>query len=328
MTFPINRKCSIQDPTLEDHPLQNGRRSQVSTADDFDKSDVQRLSSIEEANCSIVASGDGHEYLCQICSFHCKLKSDMTRHLECCQRSNSNYENDSGSSRKEIDTDMFWNYKSCEFFLTAILSVTTIFEKFGDGLGCYIVNKIMLPIFHGLKHSNYSCSIHRYIGRVLCEATPKEGIKLVHERFSNRRGKPGCNINRDLRMEYLIGMLKKLLGNLGSNFSPQEVEKVNSVVDVKEELFLRMRESHGVRVRSGKRTVRSDERDYEILFKHLTEKEAHLKIANRPFGDTKFPENIMEEERFDKAKFYRWLSGKNKELRKVLEAKRSNATSL
>ena len=67
--------------------------------------------------------------------------------------------------------------------MDAIFAITDHFISYGDGLGCFIVNKVLLPIFHGLKHSNYSNSVHRFITRVLCEATPKEGLKLVHEKF-------------------------------------------------------------------------------------------------------------------------------------------------
>jgi hypothetical protein len=145
---------------------------------------------------------------------------------------------------------MFWNYKSSEFFLDAIFGVTTVFEKFGDGLGCFIISKILLPILHGLKHSNYSNSIHRFITRVLCEATPREALKLIHERFSNRVGKPGHNVHRDRRMEYRIGTAKKLIGNLGPNFNQEAVQQVNCSLDLKEELFLTTRNSHGVNIRN------------------------------------------------------------------------------
>ena len=134
--------------------------------------------------------------------------------------------------------------------MDSLCAVTTSLERFGDGLGCYIMNKIHLPIYHSLKHSNYSTSIHRFIARVLCEATPKEGLKLIHERFSNRVGKAGQNISRDRRMEYRIGIEKKLIGNLGSNFNQEAVQQVNHTVDIKEELFLETRKSHGVDIRN------------------------------------------------------------------------------
>ena len=218
--------------------------------------------------------------------------------------------------------DAFYNYKNAEFFLDAIFSLNCMFEKYGDGLGCYIINKILLPIIHGLRHSNYSCSIHRMITRVLCEATPKEALKLIWERFSNKQGKPGNNVPRDRRMEYRIGTAKKLISNLGPNFTQESVQQVNRTLDVKEELFLKTRVSHGVNIRSGRHNARSDAQDYDMLFSHLNETRAHMKVEGRKFGDYKFDENLMDDKRFNKVEFYRWIVDKNKEAKKAMNAKK------
>ena len=59
-----------------------------------------------------------------------------------------------------------------------------------------------------------------------------------------------------------------------------------------------------------------------MLFSQLTNLEAHKKIDGRTFGDYDLPENLMEDDRFNKAEFYRWLVAKNKEAKGVLVAKR------
>ena len=302
---------------------------------------------MEKMSVQISATRSNIFFCCKICSFQSKYltvcKSHVTKCLNLVLRSNEvalNIIDDASSSpvvlespvagtdkpeeknEDEIIIDQFWNYKNAEFFMDAIFSVTASFESYGDGLGCYIVNKILLPIFHSLKHSNYSNSIHRLITRVLCEATPKEGLTIIHERFSNRSGGEGNNINRDRRMEYRIGTTKKLIANLGPNFSPDAVQQVNATVDIKEELFLKTRESHGVRIRSGNHRARSDDKDYAMLLTHLTETQAHMKIEGRTFGDFQFPENLMEDDMFNRAEFYRWLGTKNKEAKAVLVAKR------
>ena len=282
-------------------------------------------------------------YRCKICSFQSKYKTVCRTHVITCMdpragpetidttddddaMMNSNAETalDCAQSEEKKDdiNDQFWNYKNSEFFIDAIFGVTSSFERFGDGLGCFIVNKILLPVFHGLRHSNYSSSVHRFITRVLCEATPKEGLKLIYERFSNRLGGAGNNVNRDRRMEYRIGTEKKLISNLGPNFSKDSVQKVNATVDIKEELFLKARECHGVKIRSGNHNARSDTKDYDMLFSQLTNLEAHRKINGRTFGNYNLPENLMEDDKFSKAEFYRWLVAKNKEAKAVLDAKR------
>ena len=125
-------------------------------------------------------------------------------------------------------------------------------------------------------------------------------------------------------MEYRIGTAKRHIGNLGSNFNEKSVQQVNKTLDVKEEFFLQARMSHGVKIRSGKHTARSDSKDYDMLFFNLTETRAHMKINGRTYGDFHLPENILEDERFSNAGFYRWLVSKNKEAKAVINAKRRN----
>ena len=225
---------------------------------------------IEEITVKVSSSRYSKVFRCKLCSFESKYRTVCLAHVKCCpvtaqesplaapveveeDGNSSNFSSNlaaspsSNQALSEIDDDsevaddMYWNYKCSEFFLDAIFALTSSFEKFGDGLGCYIVNKVVLPILHGLKHSNFSNTIHRSITRVLCEATPKEGLKLIHERFSNRRGRPGQNISRDRRMEYRIGTANKLIEKLGPNFSKAAVQQVNRTLNIKEELLLKTR---------------------------------------------------------------------------------------
>ena len=59
-----------------------------------------------------------------------------------------------------------------------------------------------------------------------------------------------------------------------------------------------------------------------MLFSHLTDTRAHMRIEGRSFGEFSMPENLLEDKRFNEADFYRWLVLKNKEAKSVLEAKR------
>ena len=267
--LPYFRDCSNEDPHLVDHPLQEGRRDKYQSereparrvdlvetnivVEEHASQNTEEMleTHLQEMSLNLSGTRSKTMYKCGICSFQTRYRTVCLTHIKACLLQN---EETNDILEENPDTnqmnDMYWNYKNCEFMLDAIFSITDLFERFGDGLGCYIVNKILLPVFHGLRHSNYTNSIHRFITRVLCEATPKEALKLIHEKFSNRSGKPGKNINRDKRMEYRIGTAKKLIGNLGPNFSPEAVQQVNKTLGVKEELFLTARKSHGVAIRN------------------------------------------------------------------------------
>ena len=304
------------------------------------------MKNLEELSLQLSGSRKRIVFQCKLCKFQSKFKTICVTHIENCLVSASELpvsENTTPCTDLEIcdDTDShgppgevpeekedeiiddkYWNYKCSEFFLDAIFAITANFESYGDGLGCFIVNKIILPIVHGLKHSNYSSSIHRFITRILCEATPREGLKLIHERFSNRVGKPGHNIHRDRRMEYRIGAAKNLIENLGPNFSKEAVQQVNHTLDIKEELFRMTRISHGVTIRSGRHNPRSDAKDYDRLFSELTATKADQKIRGRAFGNLEFNEDLLEDDRFNQIEFYRWIVNKNKEAKSVLNAKK------
>ena len=118
----------------------------------------------------------------------------------------------------EDNSDQYWNYKNGEFFIDSIFALSTVFEDFGDGLGMYIVCKILLPFFHGLRHSNYSCSIHRLIVRILCLSSQREGMKIIHERFYNREGKLGCRMYSKVR--FTCGSKKGRLCSYSKNGEP------------------------------------------------------------------------------------------------------------
>jgi hypothetical protein len=304
---------------------------------------------------SLSSSRNRKEFCCSLCSFKSKYEAICLTHIENCldklslsnegedglesnlQTSQNNTTNDTldeeamqdhDELNSEQDTaqiadekpDMFWNYKCSEFLVDSLFAIATVYEKFGDGLGMFIQSKMLLPILHGLKHSNYTMSIHRFITCVLCEATPKEALKLIHERFSNKEGKVGANIFKDRRMEHRIGTLKMLIGNLGPNFDEEHVQLVNKTVEIKEELFYMSRKAHGVNIRTGNHNPRDDTPDYKTMIDFLEENEAHVKKTDgRTFGDYDLPEDLFLY--FDRAQFYRWIAGKNEEATKTLENK-------
>ena len=322
----------------------------VATADVVDDrlKDEFVLQYLETKSVQVSASRSKTLYVCKICSQESKYRAVCIAHIENCliepEKDAEDCSHDDESSEvialeesleesvssidsgckeaKEEEEDFFFNYKNGEFFLDSLFMLSTTYERYGDGLGCFILSKMMLPIFHGLHHSNYSCSVHRFINRVLAEASPREALKIIHERFSNRVGKPGKNVFRDRRMEFRIGVTKKLIENLGPNFNEQSVKQVNQMVDVKEDLYLHTRISHGVHLRSGRHVPRSDEADFNRLVTNLTKLEAHVKKPGRKFGELKVPRNVMDDLRFDKTRFYRWIAKKNDEAGGVLEAKK------
>ena len=46
-----------------------------------------------------------------------------------------------------------------------------------------------------------------------------------------------------------------------------------------------------------------------------------MKVAGRTFGDYELSENLFDSKLFDRAQFYRWLTGKNQEACEIIKAK-------
>ena len=129
-------------------------------------------------------------------------------------------------------------------------------------------------------------------------------------------------------MEHRIGTTKRLISNLGPNFDEEHVQQVNKTVEIKEQLYFETRKSHGVTIRSGRHNPRSDKPDYETLVKHFEETKAHQEIPGRLFGDYNLPKCLMNDERFDRAVFYRWLTTKNEEAKSIIEAQKIRKTRM
>ena len=204
--LPLFRDCSLEDPLLEDHPLQDGRRMEstssfseqesrtsparssmgppTSVHTDVINQTVEQVHQfnaeeyIEKIHVSMSSKRSSKMFLCGLCSnFQHKLSTVVKAHVSTCywssqlMHSNDSSEeaappsevhqlNENSVDMKEPD-DFLWNYWSCLFLMDSLFCISSCFENFGDGLGNYIINKILLPIFHGLRHSNYSNSIHR-----------------------------------------------------------------------------------------------------------------------------------------------------------------------
>ena len=122
-------------------------------------------------------------------------------------------------------------------------------------------------------------------------------------------------------MEHRIGRLKHLIDNLGPNFCEDSIQQINKGVDIKEELYIQTRISHGVNIRSGKHNPRSNTEDFNLLLDMLEKTEAHKKKEGRQFGEFSLSANLLESAVFDEASFYRWITEKNKEAQKILKAK-------
>ena len=345
---PARPAMVLDSPNAIDKAMVEATVTQLQTPIDIDDMIQKHML---KCSSSVSSSRTRNEFSCKLCSYKTKYESICVSHVANCLKKlclspeasldpavmeeegdvdspsispesvtdmdNDNSNDTEGSQTEHPEPDFYWNFKCGEFFLDSLFAIATIYEKHGDGLGMMIQSKMLLPLLLGLRHTNYTASIHRYVTRILCECTPKEGLKVLHERFSNKEGKVGGNIFKDRRMEHRIRTLKTLIGNLGPNFDQDHVQLINKVVEIKEELFYKTRKSHGVGVRTGNHVARDDTADYLATLEFLSVNEAHLRKSGREFGEYDLPADPMLY--FDRAPFFRWITGKNEEAAAILE---------
>ena len=335
--FPVRKVGCTEKPTETSQNLTGS--SQTPSGSQNYKRKPQAVTSstfcVEEHMCTVArkisSSRISKIYHCNTCNYENSMRSVVVAHVqECCRKNvSSSYieqrvvldspqtpsskKERSSTNSKVSQADFFWNYKCGEFFLGSIFKLVLNFEKYGHGVGMYVISKMMLPLLHSLGHSNYSNTIHRFICRILTTSTPREALLLIWERFTNRNGKVGGNIFKDRRLEFRIRILKKLLRNLGPNLNSVSIQKINKIIDIKEELYYHAKKALGVVIRKGTHKSRSDEKDYNTIFKNLTDMRAHEFTPGRKFGSIEYPENILTHKRFDRSSFFRWLSKKNKD---------------
>ena len=255
--LPYFQDCTGILPDLTDFPVRqlptNSSEDEVSTAgEESTANETSMLDAVKSASVipdllqSVPADLEAHFvshtnsgkiYVCNYCDFVASLKSVVTAHMRGCSKAevSSNVssqsqhimdpEVDKQTTGLDMREDYFWNYKNGELFIDSIFKLMQNYEKYGHGLGLYVISKVLLPFLQSLGHSNYSNSVHRFICKVLTSSTPREALLLIWERFFNRTGREGGNIFKDRRIEFRIRSLKLLIGNLGPNLNNNNINK-------------------------------------------------------------------------------------------------------
>ena len=205
--IPYFKECSGVVPHMKDFPFITHSREGTISAQSNSTEDTSSLATANLTPQDLMSTGqqDGNEsgkiFVCYSCQFITSLQTIMNAHVRECAKnivvSPSDALTETSASLPEEEEDFFWNYKSGEFFIDSIFKLMLNFERYGNGLGIYIISKVLLPYLHSLRHSNYSNSIHRFVCRVLTMSTPREGLLLIWERFCNRSGREDGNIFKD-----------------------------------------------------------------------------------------------------------------------------------
>ena len=213
--------------------------------------------------------------------------------------------------KTKMNDDFLFNYLKCFFFFGLIHKASYHSYKIGDGLNIYIIEKLMLPLFHKNGNKNYSMSIFRHICRVYCLGA-KEAHKYIWNRTTNLKGGYSKNIPLDLRMEHRVKSLKQSFSAVCPNLTPEYAHIINKsihVVDkIKENIFNQLQ----IKYKSGKHSIPDDSKEFKKI-SQIIKKVLHEE-QGRSFGEFKIPSNIFY--LINETEQLRYLKLKRKELSK------------
>ena len=105
----------------------------------------------------------------------------------------------------------------------------------GNGLDCFLLQKMLLKIVYSTGHKNYACSMLSFKNIVLKHPNPQFSHKYMWNIFAGRCG-PRLKCPRDMKNEHLNKFLKGGFRSLGVNLNEDTATRINNAADLGMEL--------------------------------------------------------------------------------------------
>jgi hypothetical protein len=166
----------------------------------------------------------------------------------------------------------------------------------GDGDRLVRCLKMLLLFEYNFHHTKYAFAILLFFAKIYALLSEKQAYLLIHNRFVNKKGKPGGNIPLDLHMEHLNLDAKKLLQAMGAKMTEAAVQRCARSMTVMNKIMESIYEECEKSHRSGYHgTQTSAETVHSILndlmqvdvFTYTPEREGHPSFK-------KFKSNILD----------------------------------
>ena len=151
----------------------------------------------------------------------------------------------------------------------------------GDGhriLRCW---RYLMLVFKTTKRKNYSIEALNLLAQYHFFLSQRQAQQLIWSRCINTHGISGRNIPADLFMEHLNRVCKEAVLNLGSNKTPQALERVGKCVGVVAELLDEYDQELGIRELSGSHSIASSDKDKMIIVQQLLQAKVFSHMEGR-----------------------------------------------
>ena len=204
--------------------------------------------------------------------------------------------------------DDLYNYSKAHLTLGTLLLNADDAVKEGDGERLQKVFSVLTYVFKAMGNTKYAYACLRLSACKLALLSPRRYHQLIYNRFVNTKGKKGCCISRDLRLEHLNGVIKPIIKSIGyPNITSKVVEENSRALGAMEFIVNNTKRDVGHSKREGVHTSKHSLTIYDKVFKevHETAENMQYRPGRQLRGYRGINPNIFHS--LDSRKLYDWI---------------------
>lgn len=165
--------------------------------------------------------------------------------------------------------------------------------KEGDGSRVRRCCRYMLPMFISSGRRNYAIEIMQLLMQYDYLLSPREAEELMWSRFINIHGCIGRNIPNDLHMEHLNRICKTAIRGLGSNKTPDCIQRIGNALGTIVPVLENFDEDNKVPQNSGNHNALKAEKDLKVVMDVLMEASIFTDEGERSYSCFPKPRNPL-----------------------------------
>ena len=213
------------------------------------------------------------------------------------------------TSKDTLNSDDMFNYQTS--LLDIGLVILNFFDAVSEGDGKRVLRnwKFMLAYLKddGARSRKYALEALYLLCQFYAILSPKDGHRLIWNRFHKNKLGLGGNIPLDLALEHYINLLKSFLRTLGSNATnPTVVDRFCKSMTVNKKLLGNFDQSCKIMKRSGTHIEANTENDLKKVVGELVKHKAFMFVSGRKYQFFRdFKPSLLED--FDVHAMYAWI---------------------
>ena len=212
---------------------------------------------------------------------------------------------------RNTESDSKLEYFTGLFNILGVLQLLLDSISEGNGLNCFLIQKMLLKLVHGSGHKNYACSMLASKNIILGHLNPQFSHKYMWNISCGRAGK-GRKFPRDMKNEHHNRFLKDAFRSLGSNLNEKTAARINDSADAGVHIEEEVQEFFDIDYAGKTHSNKDRTGQIKNLAQMMRREKATTFVPNRSFHGPMVSSDISS--MFDEAKYRSWHQSKEKEL--------------